>query len=95
MIVLFHLRLGGFNLFRCAVVAVYVSAILRPLAGTDLLVDLCDLFHQEALAEMHHHGRVNQRLPCELVQVDKVLHIGVLLDCSYTALVGQLFVDED
>ena len=81
---------GNSNFFRYAVVAVYVPAVLRPLAGADIFIDPSNVLHGEALAEMHHHGSVKQRLLRKFMQPEKVLHIGVLLDCRHAALVSQL-----
>ena len=90
VIVFVIFRFRGYDLLRLPVVAVYVSSILRPFAGADILVDLCNLFHWKTLAKVHHHGGVKQRLLGKLMQPKEVLHVGVLLDSRHTAFVGQL-----
>ena len=85
--VLFGFR--GYDLLRLPVVAVYVSSILRPFAGADILVDPGNLLHGKALAEVYHHGGVKQRFLGKLMQSEKVLHVGVFLNFgSITFFVG-------
>ncbi len=74
------------------IIPINIPLLFRPLPRAEKLVDLRHLFHREPFAEMLHHGRVEQRLAVELLQAEKILHVGVFLDALYRSLIRQVIV---
>ena len=73
------------------IIPIHIPSVLRPFPGADVLVDPGYILYREPLAEMHHHGRVEQQLLPEFLEPEEVLHVGILLDLCYAFLVCKIY----
>ena len=89
----------GFRLrYVCgfSIISVHIPPVLRPFPGADILVDPRYFFYGKSFPEMHHHGRVEQRLLLKLMEPQEVLHVWVLLNFCHAFFIGKVpvFLDE-